>query len=129
MTQSVQTLIAQSQRSVRVAGDCGLLFEFCLAGVLIGLRIDIVAAEKAFHRTMVATGVAGLVAGRKRVVDIALEPKCLAADGMDNRMTIAPQLRIVRFETLDQLQRLGGCVMLEGLAEKIIETLGAVKFL
>jgi hypothetical protein len=70
-----------------------------------------------------------LVAGRKRVVDIALEPKRLAADGMDNRMTVAPQLRIIRFKALDQLQRLGGSVILEGLAEKIIETFSAVRSL
>ena len=129
MTKSVQTLIAKSYGRIGIAGGCGLLFEFCLAGVLISIRIDIVAAEKALYRTMVATRVAGLVADRKRVVDIALEPKRLAADGMDNRMTVAPQLRIIRFKALDQLQRLGGCVILEGLAEKIIETFSAVRSL
>src|SRR5215510_5290725 len=72
---------------------------------------------------MVTTGMAGLVAGRKRVVDSALEPKRLPTDGMDDGMTVAPQLRIFRFKTLNQLEHVGGCVILEGFAEKIIKTL------
>ena len=128
MTKSVQTLIAKPQGRIGIAGGCGLLFQFCLTGVFISIRIDIVAAQKPFHRTMIATGMAGLVACRKRVVDIALEPKGLATDGMDNRMTITPQLRIIRLKTLNQLQRIGGSMVLEGVPEKVIETLGAVRF-
>jgi hypothetical protein len=61
-------------------------------------------------------------------VNITLEPKRFPADGMDDGMTVAPQLRILRFKTLDQLEHVGGCVILEGLAEKIIETLSTAGF-
>jgi hypothetical protein len=95
--------------------------------VLIALRIDVVAPEKTFHRTMVTTGVTGLVAGRKRVVNITLEPKRFTPDGMDDGMTVAPKLRVLRFKTLNQLEHVGGCVVPEGLAEKIIEALGTAR--
>jgi hypothetical protein len=72
--------------------------------------------------------VAGLVAGRKRVVDIALEPKRLPTDRMDDGMTVTPQLRIFRFKTLNHLEHVGGYVILEGFAEKIIETLSTAGF-
>ena len=104
------------------------MFQLCLAGVLIALRIDVVAPEKTFHRTMVTTGVAGLVAGGKRLVNIALEPKRFPPDGMDDGMTVAPQLRVLRFKTFNQLEHVGGGVVLEGLAEKMIKTLGTARF-
>jgi hypothetical protein len=77
---------------------------------------------------MVTTGVAGLVAGRKRVMNIALELKRLPTDGMNDGMTVAPQLRILRFKTLDQSERFGGCMVFEGLAEEMIETLSTARF-
>jgi hypothetical protein len=94
----------------------------------IGLRIDVVAAEKTFHRSMVTTGVAGLVAGRKRVVDIALEPKRLPTDSMDRGMTVAPELRVLRLKALNHLEHVGGWVVLKGLPKKIIEALGTARF-
>jgi hypothetical protein len=42
---------------------------------------------------------------------------------MDDGMTVAPQLRIFRFKTLNQLEYVSGRVVLEDLAEKIVETL------
>src|SRR5262249_7556421 len=77
---------------------------------------------------MVTTGMAGRVAGRKGVVDIALEPKRLPTDSMDDGMTVAPQLRVFRFKTLNHLEHVGGWVVLKGLAKKIIETLGTARF-
>jgi hypothetical protein len=61
-------------------------------------------------------------------VNITLEPKRFPADGMDDGMTVAPQLRVFRFKTLNQLEHVGGGVILEGLAEKIIETLSTAGF-
>ena len=53
---------------------------------------------------MVAAGMTGLIAGRKGVVDITLDSESLAADGMDDRMAIAAQLRVLKFKPLDELQ-------------------------
>jgi hypothetical protein len=69
---------------------------------------------------MVTTGVAGLIAGGKRVVNIAPEPKRFPPDGMDNRVTVAPQLRVFCFKTFDELEEVGGRVILESLAKKAI---------
>ena len=44
---------------------------------------------------------------------------------MNDRVAVAPQLRVQRFETLNQLERFGGCVALERIAKKVIETFGA----
>src|SRR5215510_1099463 len=128
MTESMQTLVAKPQRCICGASDRCFCFQLCLTGVLIGLRIDVIAAEKAFHRSMVTTGMAGLVAGRKRVVDIALEPKRLPTDSMDDGMTVAPQLRVFRFKTLNHLEHVGGWVVLKGLPKKIIEALSTAGF-
>ena len=50
---------------------------------------------------MVAAGMAGLIAGRKGVVDIALDSVGLSSDGMDDRIAIAAKLRIFELEPLD----------------------------
>jgi hypothetical protein len=44
---------------------------------------------------------AGLIAGRKGVVDIALDSKGLSSDGMHDRMAIAAKLSILELESLD----------------------------
>lgn len=55
---------------------------------------------------MVAAGMAGLIAGRKGVVDIALDSKGLSSDSMHNRMAVAAKLSILDLEPLDQFQNI-----------------------
>ena len=99
-----------------------------MARMLIALRIDVVAAEKTFYRTVVAARMASLVAGRKRIMNIALEPECFPADRVNDRMAVPPQLWILRFKTLDEFKGFGGRVVLEGFAKKSIETLRTTGF-
>ena len=53
---------------------------------------------------MVAARMTGLIARRKGLVDITLDSESFAADGMDDGMAIAAQLRVLEFKTLDELQ-------------------------
>src|SRR5262245_14815487 len=124
----MQTLVTKPYRCLRITSGRSLFLQLCLTGVPIALRIDVIAAKKTFHCTMVTTGVTGLVAGRKRIVDIALESKGLPTDRMDDGMTVTAQLTIFRFNTLNQLEHFGGCVVLESLAKKIIETFSTARF-
>jgi hypothetical protein len=93
--------------------------------MFVCLGINVVAAEKALDRAVVTTRVTGLIAGRKCIVNIAFEPKRLPADGVYDRVAIPPKLRILRLKALNSLEGLGGCVILEGLTEKVIETFSA----
>jgi hypothetical protein len=61
-------------------------------------------------------------------VNIAFEAKRFPPDGMDDGVTVPSQLGILHFKTLNQLEHRGGGVVLEGLAEKVIETLGTSDF-
>ena len=126
MTESVQALVAESYGRIWVTSGRGLLFQFRLAGMLIGLGIDFIAAKKAFHRTMVTTGVAGLITGGKRFVDVAFELEGLTTDGVNDGMAVAPKLGVFCFETANELESFAGAVVLEDATEKMIETFGAV---
>jgi hypothetical protein len=92
----------------------------------IGLRINFIAAEKTFDRTVVTTGVAGLIAGGKRFMDVAFELEGLPTDGVDDGMAVAPQLSVLCFETANELEGFDGAMILERGAEKIVEAFGAV---
>jgi hypothetical protein len=50
---------------------------------------------------MIAARMAGLIAGRKGIMDIALDPKGLSSDGMHDRMAIAAKLSILELEPVD----------------------------
>src|SRR5262245_56981512 len=87
----------------------------------MGLGVDLLAPEEALHRAVVTAGVAGLIAGGKRVVDVSLEPECLPADGVDDRMTHLLDVGILGLEPLDPPERLRRRVALERLAKQTIE--------
>jgi hypothetical protein len=69
---------------------------------------------------------ASLIARRKRVVDGAFDPVCLSADSVDDRMTVAPELGIFRFISLDKLQRVQSGMVLERFAKQTVKAFGAV---
>jgi hypothetical protein len=52
---------------------------------------------------MVATGMTGLIASRKGIVNVTLDSEGFAAHGMDNGMAVPAQLRILEFKALDEL--------------------------
>jgi hypothetical protein len=75
---------------------------------------------------MVTTGVAGLITGGKRFVDVAFKMESLTTDGVNDGMAVAPKLGVLCFETANQLEGFAGAVVLEDATEKMIETFGAV---
>ena len=123
----MQTLKTEAIRNVWIAGDRGLLFQFSGARMLVDLGVNLLAAQKAFHRAVIAPRMAGLIASEKRVVDVALDPISFPANSVDDRMAIASELRIFRLQTRDQPQRLDGRMVFESLAKKLVETLRAAR--
>ena len=104
----MQTLKTEAIRNFWIAGDRGLLFQFSGARMFVDLGVNLLAAQKAFHRAVIAARMAGLIASEKRVVDVALDPVSFPANSVDDRMAIASELRIFRLQTRDQPQRLDG---------------------
>ena len=104
MAKAVQALKAESNGNLRIAGDGGFLLELGRAGMLFDFGVNILAAQKALDGAVVATGMTGLVAGRKGIVDSAFDAVGFPADGVNDRMTVAPEFGIFRLVTLDELQ-------------------------
>src|SRR5258706_16456082 len=80
VTEAVQALKTKTCGQLRIAGDGGLLFQLRGARVLVDLSIDVFAAQKALDRAVVATRMAGLVAGVERIVNISRYPKGFPPD-------------------------------------------------
>ena len=125
MSQTVKTLIAQAQGRVRVAGRIRLLLELGLARMFAGLCVNFIAANEALDRAVITPGMAGLVTGGERIMDVASETKRFPADGMNDRMTITPQFGVVHSQGFDQLQDFNRGVIIERWAEKVIQALRA----
>ena len=126
MTKSMQALVPESYGSIGLTGCRRLLLQFSLARVPIGLGIDFIAAQKAFYRTMVTTGVARLITRAKRVMDVALELEGFSTNSVNDGMAVTPEIWVFDFETANQLESFGGAVILEGSAKKLIETFNAI---
>jgi hypothetical protein len=63
-----------------------------------GLRVNVVAEKKPFHRPVIAAGVASLIAGGEGIVDRALETEGFPADGVNHRVTLPAQFGVFSFE-------------------------------
>jgi len=75
---------------------------------------------------MITAGVTGLIAGRKGIVNIALDAEGFPPDRVYDRMAIAPQIGVLGLGALDQLQDLRCRMNLERFAKQNVETLGAL---
>ncbi len=93
--------------------------------MFVDLGIKLLAAQETLDGAMITTGVTGLIAGRKRVMDIAFGAIGFAADGVYHRVAVASELRIFGFEVLNELQNLDRRMSFERFGEKFVEALGA----
>lgn len=75
---------------------------------------------------MVAARMTGLIAGGEGVVDVPFDSEGLPADGVDDGMAVAAQLRILEFEALDELQSSFRRLCFQHLAENLIQASSAV---
>ena len=101
MTKPAQTLKAKARRDLWVAGDGGFLLELCGARVVVHVRVNVFATQKALDRAVVTARVASLIAGGKRVVKIAFDPKSFPADSVDDGVTFAADIRVFFFKSLN----------------------------
>src|SRR5678815_5613810 len=122
MAEPVQALKAKSQRDLGITRSGRLLFELRNARMTIDRCVDAVAAKKSFYRAMITAGMAGLIARRKRFVNVIFQAERFAANGMDHRVTVTPEFRIFRLELFNKLQHVLGRVGLQRFTEKLIET-------
>jgi hypothetical protein len=79
---------------------------FCLSSLVLGcLFISRKSFRRAetFHRAVVTAGMASLIASRERVVNIAFDTISFPADGVDDGVTVASDVRVVFFQALNQL--------------------------
>jgi hypothetical protein len=60
-------------------------------------------------------------------VDIALDSEGLAANGVDDWMAIAAQLRIFELKSLDELQSILCCLCFQDVAKNSVQASGAVR--
>src|ERR1051325_8827252 len=107
MAKPVQALKPDAKRRLRIAGVGGLLLQLVLARMTCHC-VDIVAAKKSFHRAVVASGVAGLIAGGERIVNVSFQSKRLTTYGMHYRMAVAPKIGIFGLLAVDFLKRFEG---------------------
>ena len=126
MAQAVQALEAKSHRDLWVAGDGGLLLELGRARVSPDFGVYVLAAQKTLDGTVVTTRMTGLIAGRKRIVDRAFDAERFPADGVNDRMTVAPEFWIFDLVALNELQGLQRRMVLERFTKETIKAFGAI---
>src|SRR5262245_41010388 len=94
--------------------------------MFVNLGVNIFAAQKALYGTVIAAGVASLIAGAEGLVNVSLGAEGFTADRVDNRMAVAADVLVFVTETLQMLQDFHCRVFFERLAKQIIQTLGAI---